>query len=63
MYMLTILGVCVFCYFTTLVLPSGAFTVNFLGEGVENQLRRNQLTKAPKPTVAHCDNVISSAIF
>jgi hypothetical protein len=49
-------------YFTTSELPSGAGTVNFLGEGVDNQLRRNQLTRAPKPTEAHCDTVNSTAI-
>lgn len=50
-------------YFTTAELPSGAGTVNFLGEGVDHQLRRIQLIRAPNPTDAHCDTVNSIAIF
>jgi hypothetical protein len=37
--------------------------VNFLGDGLEIQLKMNQLTKAPKPTATHCDKVKSVTIF
>lgn len=41
-----------FFYITT-ELPSGAFTVNFFGEGADIQLKMNQLTMAPEPRAIH----------